>query len=431
MRLCKPRHDAYHDFMNGLNAASSPHSETLVTVLIHSFSLRRSRMATPQAYELRTMPMSARPAAVSNGHIQSTMASTAIVNYSGLYPPHSSRFHPGLLSRARPEPEASFLQKLNSVYTATGLALTLILTCITYRLSVLSWELSQWTAQKDYHELCIELRQANLTLSEGCKTVLINGLARPPTFTSKRWIDEFDTKPLIGLWYAKNARSVQKQGDAIWPIRSYLLYGSDAEPSVSLTVGELHNVTLVQLDYCAAIPALGRTSFDWRLVHPASIALAIWMACSAVKYITIYLHRKHVKTISKSLETSLTDLRGAGLSNIDKATAHLLASQTLCLHVGRTWASAMGALLPQVHDFGLSLAILAVKRALIKWPTQVWSQSGVFRDRERDSCIALTTSDTDIGKQIRERKMHRADTSLEGVSRQGIINRHGRKRKSS
>ena len=146
-------------------------------------------MSTTQAYELQRLPTPARPTAASMTHAQSMPNRNAIFTYTGLYTSRTSQFHPGLLSRAQPEPTPSFLHKLNSAYTAIGLALTLVLTFITYRLSVISWQLSQWTAQKDFHELCLELKQASLPLTKNCNIALVEGLTPPPTFMLKRWLD--------------------------------------------------------------------------------------------------------------------------------------------------------------------------------------------------------------------------------------------------
>ena len=146
-------------------------------------------MSSNQAHELQRLPTPSMPTAASLNRAQSTLNRNTVVTYTGLYTSQSPQFHPGLLSRGPPEPTPSFLHKLNSVYTAIGLALTLVLTFITYRLSVLSWQLSQWTAQKDFHELCLELKQATLPLSKDCNTALAEGLTLPPTFMSKRWLD--------------------------------------------------------------------------------------------------------------------------------------------------------------------------------------------------------------------------------------------------
>ena len=146
-------------------------------------------MSSNQAHELQRLPTPSRPTAASLSRAQSTLNRNTVVTYTGLYTSQSPQFHPGLLSRGPPEPTPSFLHKLNSVYTAMGLALTLVLTFITYRLSVLSWQLSQWTAQKDFHELCLELKQATLPLSKDCNIALAEGLSLPPTFISKRWLD--------------------------------------------------------------------------------------------------------------------------------------------------------------------------------------------------------------------------------------------------
>jgi hypothetical protein len=146
-------------------------------------------MSSNQAHELQRLPTPSRPTAASLSRAQSTLNRNTVVTYTGFYTSQSPQFHPGLLSRGPPEPTPSFLHKLNSVYTAIGLALTLVLTFITYRLSVLSWQMSRWTAQKDFHELCLELKQASLPLSKECHTALAEGLTLPPTFMSKRWLD--------------------------------------------------------------------------------------------------------------------------------------------------------------------------------------------------------------------------------------------------
>ena len=151
-------------------------------------------MSTDQAYELHRLPPPSRPTAASMSHAQSMLNRNTVITYTGLYTSQSPQFHPGLLSRGPPpESTPSFMHKLNTIYTAIGLALTLVLTFITYRLSVLSWRLSQWTAQKDFHELCLELKQASLPLSEDCNTALAEGLSLPPTFISKRWLDGLES----------------------------------------------------------------------------------------------------------------------------------------------------------------------------------------------------------------------------------------------
>jgi hypothetical protein len=63
---------------------------------------------------------------------------------------------------------------------AIGLAVTLVVTFLAYQLSV-------WTAHRDFFEICLELEQASKTLSEECKASLDKGVPRPPIV--KRGVD--------------------------------------------------------------------------------------------------------------------------------------------------------------------------------------------------------------------------------------------------
>jgi hypothetical protein len=232
------------------------------------------------------MPLAARPIAASNDRSQPTLASNAIISYSGLCMPQSSQFHPGLLSKAQPEPEISLFHKLNSVYTVVGLALTMILTIITYQLNVLSWQLSMWTAQKAVLKLCVELKQSEFALPENCKTAMAEGLAQPPTFMFRRWLEELPQR--ADSWENSATSSGYNEfrpcGDAeVWYGGMNARDELGAEPSISPTIHELHDVTLDQLENFASLPELGETSSNCWLIHLVWIFLALWVAHSTIK----------------------------------------------------------------------------------------------------------------------------------------------------
>jgi hypothetical protein len=135
-------------------------------------------MATnpPQAYQMQPLtavavrPIGASPALfppASQEHNQSLQ----IYTHPG--PSYYAPSRSCLLSRPEPTCHNKFWQRVNNLYIAAGLAITLVLTFIMYKFA-------KWTAQKDFYELCLEIKSANQPLSSDCDAVLGQVFPRPP-----------------------------------------------------------------------------------------------------------------------------------------------------------------------------------------------------------------------------------------------------------
>ena len=135
-------------------------------------------MAThpPQAYQMQPLtavavrPIGAPPALfppASQVHNQSLQ----ICTHPG--PSHYTPSRSGLFSRSEPTSSNEFWQRVNNLYIAASLAITLVLTFIMYKFA-------KWTAQKDFYELCLEIKSANQPLSNDCNAVLGQAFPRPP-----------------------------------------------------------------------------------------------------------------------------------------------------------------------------------------------------------------------------------------------------------
>lgn len=264
-------------------------------------------MSTQHTYALQTLPPAATPSSPSSHQPHPTPSRTAIIPYSTLFPSPTPHFHPGLLSRPRPSASAIILHKLNVLYTAVGLAFTSALTFITYRLNVHSWQLAQWTAQKDFLELCLELKQAELSLSNDCTRALAEGLEPSPDFLSRRWLSDLSDR--IGDW----ASGVQylDAGRSEWsgiryPKDGKVWYGGPDAPRDEL----IAEAPTLDMGMTVTHDDL-RFGFSWVLVGLPSIALVLWAAWPIVKYLAFYLHRKCVKFIWRPRETGVTVLQGS------------------------------------------------------------------------------------------------------------------------
>lgn len=368
-------------------------------------------MATNLGHELRTLPMPSRQIAANNSHDPSSWTSNAAVNNSESHASLRSQFHPGLLSPDRPATEASFLHKLNSVYMAVGLALTLIMTFVTYRLSVLSWQLSQWTAQKDFHELCIELKQVNLTLSEDCKTSLADGLVQPPTFMSKRWLYglESSMETLDGLFrhsrdwdedcasFGCGSIHFQKDAMILWD-------GMDADTQVSLLRSSqnlLPDVDMgIRRDVAGSLP----------IFPVVSLAFAVWVASFIIKYVASCLHQTLIKCGPKNRGTGLKRLQRVSLSSTENRAIRLSATRSTEL-AAQIEASETGASLPQPFNGKLLFSASKVGGTVVRQLKQTWSERSGPRSKDGGSSAASASGDDETGTQLRERKAYMAETS--------------------
>jgi hypothetical protein len=358
-------------------------------------------MTTQQAYQLQTMPPAARQPALHR-HNQAQSRHSTNTMMSMFYTTQSSQFHPGLLSRPQPASEPNFFHKLNSIYTAVGLAITLALTLITYRLNVLSWQLSQWTARKDFLELCLELKQAELPLSGECSTALAEGLAPSPTFVSKRWLRSLP-QPFpwcVGCPASDNWNGIRDQKDgAVW-------YGgspSDEFPRDDFTAKTPPPLRVDSRD----IIAIG---VGWIPI----VALAIWMAWPAVKHLVVCLRRKCVRSISNPTEADATDSRGPyQLTTINEMT---LENPRSSPEEETNWSGISEA--SQSHwahsrcqDFSESM------------------NSGMRSHGDDDT--AIVSSYNEIGAQFRGQRTHLADTRHPKEDKQRNTNSQGLKMKTA